>query len=103
MGGRGLAKGFGVIVDKTYKLKEIQNIGCKIVPSVTVAVNNVSKAQKVGKAVGVANTIANCIKKVIDLLKKYIVREKVINLLRRYLAIGLGKHQSENILYVIIN
>lgn len=64
MGATGVSKGLGMIVDKSYKLKEITNAGNKIIPSFTVAIDNVSKTKKIGKAVSISYTSASWARKI---------------------------------------
>ena len=74
------AKGVKLIADNSYKLKVIENAGGKIVPNMTVAVNNVSKPQKVGKAVSIGNTVSGWTKKSLKsvMKNKYSIMTKII-------------------------
>lgn len=66
MGARGVSKGVGTIANKAYHLKVIENAGGRIVPNITVAVNEISKVKKIGAGVSIANTSASWTKKVIS-------------------------------------
>lgn len=63
-GAKGVKDGAKKIVDNSYKIKEITSIGDKIIPTISVPVNNISNAEKIGAVADISNTVGNWVNKV---------------------------------------
>ncbi|MBY7024163.1 MULTISPECIES: hypothetical protein [Clostridium] len=64
IGAKGVKSGVKKIADESYHFKEVTSIGNKIIPTISVPVNNVSKAEKIGAGMDISNTIAGWIDKI---------------------------------------
>ncbi|OSA97903.1 UNVERIFIED_ORG: hypothetical protein B2H98_06635 [Clostridium botulinum] len=64
IGAKGVKSGVKKIADESYHFKEVTSIGNKIIPTISVPVNNVSKADKIGAGMDISNTAAGWIDKI---------------------------------------
>ncbi len=64
IGANGVKAGVKKFADKSYHFKEVTSIWNKIIPTISVPVNNVSKAEKVGASMDISNTVSGWVDKI---------------------------------------